>query len=41
MIKDLLVNLGEGSRDVAGPTPISIAETFGAHAAASRSAMSR
>ena len=34
MIKDLLVNLSEGARDVAGPYAISIAETFDAHAAA-------
>jgi len=34
MIKDLLVNLSEGTRDVAGPYAISIAETFDAHAAA-------
>ena len=34
MIKDLIVNLSEGARDVAGPYAISIAETFGAHAAA-------
>ena len=35
MIKDLLVNLSvEGSRDVAGPYAISIAETFDAHVAA-------
>lgn len=35
MIKDFLVNLSvSGSRDVAGPYAISIAETFDAHAAA-------
>ena len=34
MIKDLIVNLTEGDRDVAGPYAISIAETFDAHAAA-------
>ncbi len=35
MIKDLLVNLSvAGTRDVAGPYAISIAETFDAHAAA-------
>jgi nucleotide-binding universal stress UspA family protein len=35
MIKDLIVNLSvAGSRDVAGPYAISIAETFDAHAAA-------
>src|ERR1043165_1457420 len=34
MIKDLLVNLAEGERDVAGPYAISIAEMFDAHVAA-------
>src|SRR5947208_9589307 len=35
MIKDLIVNLTVGdARDVASPYAISIAETFGAHAAA-------
>jgi nucleotide-binding universal stress UspA family protein len=34
MIKDIIVNLSEGARDVAGPYAISIAEAFGAHAAA-------
>src|SRR3954452_6875997 len=34
MIKDLIVNLTEGGRDVAGPYAISIAEMFDAHAAA-------
>src|SRR5262245_51433694 len=34
MIKDLIVNLTEGDRDVAGPFAISIAEMFEAHAAA-------
>jgi nucleotide-binding universal stress UspA family protein len=34
MIKDLIVNLTERARDVAGPFAISIAETFGAHVAA-------
>jgi len=33
MIKDLIVNLTEGARDVAGPYGISIADAFGAHAA--------
>jgi nucleotide-binding universal stress UspA family protein len=33
MIKDLIVNLTVGGRDVAGPYAISIAEAFGAHAA--------
>jgi nucleotide-binding universal stress UspA family protein len=33
MIKDLIVNLTVGRRDVAGPFAISIAESFGAHAA--------
>jgi len=34
MIKDLVVNLTQGERDVAGPYAISIAEMFAAHAAA-------
>jgi nucleotide-binding universal stress UspA family protein len=34
MIKDLIVNATVSGRDVAGPFAISIAETFGAHAAA-------
>lgn len=34
MIKDLIVNATVGGRDVAGPYAISIAEAFGAHAAA-------
>jgi nucleotide-binding universal stress UspA family protein len=34
MIKDLVVNLTEGDRDVAGPYAISIAEMFDAHVAA-------
>src|SRR6476469_7793563 len=34
MIKDLIVNVTVGSRDVAGPYAISIAEMFQAHAAA-------
>jgi nucleotide-binding universal stress UspA family protein len=34
MIKDLIVNLTERERDVAGPYAISIAEAFGAHAVA-------
>jgi nucleotide-binding universal stress UspA family protein len=33
MIKDLVVNLSLGGRDVAGPYAISIAEVFGAHVA--------
>jgi len=33
MIKDLVVNLSVGGRDVAGPFAISVAETFGAHVA--------
>lgn len=33
MIKDLIVNLTTGSRDVAGPYAVSIAEAFGAHVA--------
>lgn len=33
MLKDLVVNLSVDGRDVAGPFAISIAETFGAHAA--------
>jgi nucleotide-binding universal stress UspA family protein len=33
MIKDLVVNLTVGGRDVAGPYAISIAEAFGAHVA--------
>ena len=34
MIKDLVVNLTEGDRDVAGPYAISIAEMFDAHVTA-------
>ena len=33
MIKDLIVNLPVGKRDVAGPFALSIAQAFGAHAA--------
>src|SRR5690349_8274179 len=33
MIKDLVVNLSVGERDVAGPFAISVAEAFGAHVA--------